>query len=99
MGLENRKGNTYFYRKVRRGSRVFSEYVGSGDLATLLNDFERLQQQEEQEKRALERAEIKQMQATDEAAEKLHEVIDLLTNATLFASGFHRHKGTWRKKR
>ena len=33
MGLEQRKGNLYYYRKRRDGERVVSEYVGNSDIA------------------------------------------------------------------
>src|SRR4051812_50139392 len=36
MGIEHRRGRPYFYRKVRRGGRVVSEYAGGGELAECL---------------------------------------------------------------
>ncbi len=33
MGWERRESREYYYRKVRRGGRATSEYVGRGDIA------------------------------------------------------------------
>ncbi len=35
MGWERRGSSQYYYRKIRRGRCVVSEYVGSGELAIL----------------------------------------------------------------
>ena len=40
MGWETRGNGTYYYRKVRRGGRVCSEYVGRGLVADMLADID-----------------------------------------------------------
>ena len=42
MGTEWRRGRPYYYRKVRRGGRVVSQYVGRGPLAELLGTLDQL---------------------------------------------------------
>ena len=40
MGWEQRGNNLYYYRKVRVGSRVKSTYVGRGEIAHLISQFQ-----------------------------------------------------------
>jgi hypothetical protein len=46
MALEVRNGNTYYYRKRRIGKRVISEYVGKGELAFLLYQYDQIEREE-----------------------------------------------------
>jgi hypothetical protein len=44
MGWELRNGKRYYYRKIRRGRRVISEYVGASEFSGLwleLDEFDR----------------------------------------------------------
>ncbi len=45
MGWELRNGRKYYYRKVRRGRHVFSEYVGA-DLVGIMASEQDLEEQE-----------------------------------------------------
>ncbi|CAN5475448.1 hypothetical protein BH18ACI1_BH18ACI1_17520 [soil metagenome] len=38
--MEKRGNNSYYYKKVRRGGGVFSEYVGSGEVAHFIAQFD-----------------------------------------------------------
>jgi predicted negative regulator of RcsB-dependent stress response len=40
MGWEQRGNNRYFYRKERDGSQVKSVYVGRGEIAHMISQFE-----------------------------------------------------------
>ena len=58
MGLETRKGRTYYYRKERHGSRVRSVYVGASQFAAglaLLDDLRRAEAEDERAARDAER--------------------------------------------
>jgi hypothetical protein len=95
MGLEQRKGNSYYYEKKRVGNRVVSEYVGSGVLALLA--------QARAEEKAIEREILKhQKDSVNKLESEIEQVmgwIDSLSSSQLIASGYHQHKGEWRKRR
>lgn len=99
MGWETRKGRIYYYRKVRYGQRVVSEYVGCGETAQLIGILEAARCDEEETKRAARRAEIARLKAQDTADKEIFDEVSLLTTCALIASGHHQHKGTWRKRR
>jgi hypothetical protein len=94
MGLEQRKGNLY-YEKERVGNRVVSEYVGSGVLALLV--------QARADEKAIEREIIKrQKDSVNKLESEIEQVmgwIENLSSSQLIASGYHQHKGEWRKRR
>ena len=59
MGLERRGNGRYFYRKVRCGDRVSSEYVGTGLVAAVLAEqHETAQRERRAERRAIEQVEV-----------------------------------------
>ena len=95
MGLEYHNGNVYYYEKRREGGRVVSNYIGSGQVALLA--LERAEE-EAARRRAFEQqcAEIAELSArVDEAVDRLM----LLAEVQLVASGLHKHKRQWRKRR
>lgn len=99
MGIETRRGRRYFYRKQRIGSRVVSQYVGSGPLADLLAA------EKERERKSLARQartwqmHVERQRAVDASISASAAVVRALTDATLIASGYRSHKGQWRKQR
>jgi hypothetical protein len=49
MGIEVRKGRRYYYRKVRRGDRVSSQYIAAGPFvgnAVLFDEVKRIEAEE-----------------------------------------------------
>jgi hypothetical protein len=99
MTWEARGRRIYYYRKQRHGRRVVSEYVGKGAAAQLRSRADRA----EQERRRLDRVSCKQRTAEykdlDARVEFLSSSIGAFVCAALLKSGFHRHKGQWRKTR
>ena len=99
MALEYRNGKPYYYRKIRRGKKVISEYVGSGDVAKLnaqldktkvfIKKFNKLQ--------------IANIEAEHEREDKelnqLEKQIKESLNQVAISNGYHQHKRQWRKKR
>ena len=99
MAWEGRGSSLYYYRKRRQGKHVSSEYVGSGLLARLLSDLD----QTEREKRNLALAnwesQKQEVKSIESDLVRFHEMTSCLIRATLLISGYHPHKGQWRKKR
>ena len=99
MGWEERGGRSYYYRKRREGRRVFSEYVGSGELAELaatLDVLDRLEREAEREVWRQERQAEAQVAAE---MDRLGDVVRAVTRAALLTTGYHTHKGQWRRRR
>ena len=99
MGWEERNGNRYYYLKQRHGDHVYSIYVGKGEWVNLMlahkkkEKKRRLHNLKEMERR---KQEIElQFQKTSIAFSKIAN----LTSAILLTSGYHTHKGQWRKYR
>src|SRR5688572_12107190 len=103
MGLEKRGDRYYYYKKNRSGSRVSSEYYGSGDLARMVAILEAEAQKEADMKRADGRGELESAMAAiepidsmlDDAIEQTARLIDAL----YLLNGYHKHSRTWRRKR
>ena len=99
MGWERRGGRQYYYRKVRRGGRVTSEYVGRGDIATLTALLDEERRAERQEQREAERRLREEAEHIDRRLAQIGDTLRSLTAAMLEQAGYHRHKGQWRKQR
>src|SRR5689334_1315562 len=99
MAWEKRGNRTYYYQKRREGSRVISEYVGTGRDAVLISRMEEILRDRAETERQVERIKREKLEAFDSELGQLCTLIQMLMNATLEAKGFHKHKGQWRRKR
>jgi hypothetical protein len=99
MSLEQRRGRCYYYRKVREGGRVRSEYMGSGLQAQLSAEEDESKRRERKAQRAADRADRHAEAQIDRQFASVESAIAAMTHATMFAAGYHQHKGQWRKKR
>ena len=99
MGWERRGGRSYYYRKERRGRRVRSKYVGSGVLGQICAANDR----DEKQSRITQRAAIRAMREAEEAIDQHlsaeERVVKAITDGMLYAAGYRKHKGQWRKQR
>jgi len=99
MGWEERNGKRYYYRKVRQGERVITIYVGSGQIAEICaRDDERNRTNKKNKCQALKK-ELKELCQPDVEIDSITAQINTLTAAWLYAWGFHKHKGQWRRRR
>jgi len=99
MSLEQRGNNRYYYRKVRRGRRVVSEYIGKGEFGALLWQADKVIHQQQAAKRKAWAKERQRIEAADALVDELASVLHDLMVATLVANGYHQHKRQWRKRR
>jgi len=91
--------NGYWYRSVRRGAKVRTEYLGSGPLAALWAELDAVAREERETRRAAVRAELETQREIDRAIDAAGEGVRTLTEAVLLANGYHLHKRQWRKRR
>ena len=91
--------NGYWYRSVREGQHVRTEYIGSDERAR----FAAIGDNERQQERAQERANLQAWAAQEGSGDKAVDAIvaqlKAVTDNALTASGYHKHSGTWRKVR
>ncbi len=99
MGWEWRENNIYYYQKERIGDTVRSEYIGTGHFAYLCAQLHMGTRRKEAQKRR----ENAQTAAEEAALTRLVldalDAVRTLKTAILVASGFHTHRGQWRKSR
>ena len=101
MGWESRgRGTRRYYTRSRWvDGRVVREYVGSGppaEIAALEDEHKRRQREEEA---AFWKEEKERVEAGAAFVDELAEASEVLLRAHLLASGFHKHKGQWRRQR
>ena len=93
MAWETRGNGRYYYRKIRVGNQVFSDYYGNGETAVLIAQLDAI----EREQKEAERQAFKQVKADNrEMDKKLDEIGRLVREtvaAVLVANGYHTHKG------
>src|SRR5687767_11703717 len=100
MGLERRGGGFYFYRKVRRGKQVVSEYAGGRLAAPLMAQIEALDRERKREARVAWEGERTRKADEDAKLAELYDRIEGIARHVLEAAGYHRHKrGEWRRRR
>ncbi len=100
MGWETRKGRRYYYRASRVDGRVVKRYVGMGQLADLLGEFDAADAQRRQSEADARRAERDALNTLQRRVGEVCDLVDELTRAVLLAAGYHQHdRGEWRKRR
>ena len=102
MPWKQRGNNRYYYRSVREGGRVRSEYIGAGKLAPLVAELDQLDRERRQQERwEAQRARnaFAELAATPDAIILLLEQAQRAVAAALVEAGYHQHKRQWRKKR
>jgi hypothetical protein len=99
MGWEQRGNGRYYYRKKRVGRRVVSEYIGAGEGAHLIHFMNESEREEAMIEKMTWNKTKNKNQTTDLEIDNLNHMIRTLVNATILASGYHVHKGQWRKLR
>jgi hypothetical protein len=89
----------YWYKSRREGQRVVSEYIGCGDTGRLCAALENQQVQERVQERAQRQALATQERELDRQFDTLAGQLRGLVETALTVSGYHKHSGTWRRRR
>ena len=99
MALEYRAGRPYYYRHVRDGEKIRKEYVGSGIVAELASEADRIAQERDAAEKDRNERELELLEALIVPILELNQAAEILVRAEFVASGYHRRKGEWRRTR
>jgi len=99
MGWEQRGNNSYYYKKERDGSRVKSVYLGRGEVAHMVAQLQSSSPLLERFARSMKSPDEIKFEKAEAALNQASDLIELITEASLLAAGFHTHKRQWRRKR
>ncbi|HID75771.1 MAG TPA: hypothetical protein EYP56_07215 [Planctomycetaceae bacterium] len=93
------KHGPYYYRSRRVGGRVVKEYLGRGEAAhwaAMMDLWDKQQRQQQTDRHRQRKAEEK---ALEDQLDNVCHLARLATWTQLLLSGYHNHKGEWRKRR
>jgi hypothetical protein len=97
MGWERGR---YYTRSRREGGRVVREYVGAGESAALIAQFDALERDRREAERITARIERERIDALDAPLLALNDLADLFVRVALLAAGYRQHhRGEWRRRR
>src|SRR5206468_392573 len=96
MGWKQINGHSYYYRSVREGDRVRTEYVGGGEAASLIAQLDGIDRDRRETERWDRRAERDRAEAEDRELADWFERVEAVATGALLAAGYHKHRGQWR---
>ncbi|CAN5676813.1 hypothetical protein BH23PLA1_BH23PLA1_36180 [soil metagenome] len=99
MAIVYRNGFPYLYRSKRKGRRVTSEYVASGESALLIDQMEKIERDERDYQRWKEQEERKADQKRQRELDNLVADVRTIATSALESAGYHQHRGQWRRRR
>lgn len=99
MGWERRGNHEYYYRKERDGAKVESVYVGRGEIAQMLSQIQSSSLLLERLAGTFKSPELVGQEKAEAAMDQANNLVELVTQATLLAAGFHTHNRQWRRAR
>jgi hypothetical protein len=99
MGWKQINGRQYYYKSERVEGQVKSTYYGAGEVASLVARLASIEREQREVKRSDERAERERAEAEERAVAEWFDAIQAVADAAMFAAGFHKHKGQWRRRR
>lgn len=99
MGWETRGNGRYYYRKVRRGGRVESEYIGGGMVAEALAELDDEARNDSAAARRAWLAAVEAERHTVATLAQVDRIVSTMTAAALIAAGYHTHRRQWRRQR
>lgn len=99
MAWEMRNGRSYYYRKVRKGGRVFSVYEGGGVSGAISARQATQERETREQERGRMRRELAREDAIDALVDSAWAVAREAERAALEAAGYHLHNREWRLRR
>ena len=99
MALEYRAGRPYYYRHVRDGEKIRKEYAGSGIVAELASEANRIARERAAAEKDRNERELELVEALIVPILELNQAAEILIRAEFVASGYHRRKREWRRTR
>ena len=99
MAWERRGDGLYYYQSEGENGRVRKRYVGRGEVAELVAHADETRRAVRERTRRAERAELERARELSEAGAELDAAAEILARAEMVASGYHNHKGEWRRRR
>jgi hypothetical protein len=94
MAWEYRGKKKYYYRKERVGKRVRSIYIGdeiTGYIPALEDEKNRILGEKPTDSK------LHECMEREKELDKMSQDVELVVNSVLLISGYHCHKGQWRK--
>ena len=102
MAWESRqrgRGRRYYYRSRKVQGRVVKEYVGVGTEAERAAAADELARAERESEREQLRGVAAKLNPAEEAMRDMDSAITILSQAVLYAAGFHQVNYQWRFRR
>ena len=100
MPWKVRDGSLYYYRSIRRGGRVASEYVGRGEVADLVAKADAARWAQGRRRAEAWRAERTRLDDVDRSQTMRFALVEALVGMALESAGYRRHnRGEWRARR
>ncbi|HLW63957.1 MAG TPA: hypothetical protein VKS79_01475 [Gemmataceae bacterium] len=89
----------YYTRSKKVNGRVVREYIGAGEAGQLVARIDENERELKKAKRDAEHARRVKADALDASLDDFCKLAESLAHAALGVTGFHQHKGEWRKQR
>jgi hypothetical protein len=100
MSWETReRGGRYYTRSRRVNGQVVREYIGTGFVAEMASELDRLDRERREQERIERRLAMIETEEREAPIKALHDDIEMIARGALLAGGYHRHHGQWRRKR
>lgn len=98
MAWEKRGNQSYFYRKYRSRSRVLSQYLGKGPVASIAAAELAKSKRERRAERQRERQIRNEEREIDREICREGKALEQTIRQFLQLLGYHNHHGTWRRR-
>lgn len=99
MAWEKRGNNLYYYQKKRLASQVYSHYIGKGELAEKIALMDLVARRTRDEGSMWLKRHKEELSLFDNQIDQMSLSVNQAVDSFLTVSGFHKHRGQWRRRR